>query len=171
LPADCCKKVQAQRIKLFVIRDAAALIADASLTNLRELEQVRDVTPTYGGDAALLRLGIQAYALGIAFEFDPYFGLSISRVDPLPHQLEAVYDSVGLVGQSTEHFRKVTLTAEQLAALMVRARKSRVRRGRDRSCVRDARAATNCAPLIRKKIHQNILTILRMHVFFSQILF
>jgi SNF2 domain-containing protein len=53
---------------------------------------VRDITPTYGGEAALLRLGIQAYALGIAFEFDPYFGLSISRVDPLPHQLEAVYD-------------------------------------------------------------------------------
>jgi hypothetical protein len=23
---------------------------------------------------------------------DPYFSLSISRVDPLPHQLEAVYD-------------------------------------------------------------------------------
>ena len=32
------------------------------------------------------------YALGIAYEFDPYFGLSISRVDPLPHQLEAIYD-------------------------------------------------------------------------------
>ena len=30
--------------------------------------------------------------MGIAYEFDPYFGLSISRVDPLPHQLEAVYD-------------------------------------------------------------------------------
>src|SRR2546430_14780677 len=30
--------------------------------------------------------------LGIAHEFDPYFGLSISRVDPLPHQLEAIYD-------------------------------------------------------------------------------
>ena len=40
----------------------------------------------------MLRLGLQAYALGIAFEFDPYFGLSISRVDPLPHQLEAVHD-------------------------------------------------------------------------------
>ncbi|MDE2039593.1 MAG: DUF3883 domain-containing protein [Elusimicrobia bacterium] len=47
---------------------------------------------TFDGDAALLRLGLQAYALGIAYEFDPYFGLSISRVDPLPHQLEAVYD-------------------------------------------------------------------------------
>jgi SNF2 family DNA or RNA helicase len=53
---------------------------------------VRDITLTYAGDAALLRTGLQAYALGIAFEFDPYFGLSISRVDPLPHQLEAVYD-------------------------------------------------------------------------------
>jgi superfamily II DNA or RNA helicase len=39
-----------------------------------------------------VRLGLQAYSLGIAYEFDPYFGLSISRVDPLPHQLEAVYD-------------------------------------------------------------------------------
>lgn len=47
---------------------------------------------TYDGDASLLRLGLQAYSLGIAWEFDPYFGLSISRVDPLPHQLEAVYD-------------------------------------------------------------------------------
>lgn len=46
----------------------------------------------YDGDGRLLRLGLQAYALGIAYEFDPYFGLLISRVDPLPHQLEAVYD-------------------------------------------------------------------------------
>jgi len=47
---------------------------------------------TYDGDGRLLRLGLQAYSLGIAYEFDPYFGLSISRIDPLPHQLEAVYD-------------------------------------------------------------------------------
>ncbi len=47
---------------------------------------------SFAGDGRLLRLGLQAYALGIAYEFDPYFGLSISRVDPLPHQLEAIYD-------------------------------------------------------------------------------
>jgi len=47
---------------------------------------------SYDGDGCLLRLGLQAYSLGIAYEFDPYFGLSISRVDPLPHQLEAIYD-------------------------------------------------------------------------------
>ena len=46
----------------------------------------------YDGDGSLLKLGLQAYSLGIAHEFDPYFGLSISRVDPLPHQLEAVYE-------------------------------------------------------------------------------
>jgi len=51
-----------------------------------------DAAATYEGDGELLRLGLQAYSLGIAYEFDPYFGLSISRVDPLPHQLEAVYD-------------------------------------------------------------------------------
>ena len=47
---------------------------------------------SYSGDGSLVRLGLQAYALGIAWEYDPYFGLSVSRVDPLPHQLEAVYD-------------------------------------------------------------------------------
>jgi len=60
----------------------------------RDLESLRilDSRFTYDGDGNLLRLGLQAYSLGIAYEFDPYFGLSISRVDPLPHQLEAVYD-------------------------------------------------------------------------------
>ena len=53
---------------------------------------VTDRTLSYDGDARLLRLGLQAYSLGIAYEFDPFFGLSISRVDPLPHQLEAVYE-------------------------------------------------------------------------------
>lgn len=60
----------------------------------KELEGLRVIGSdvTFQGDAKLLRLGIQAFALGIAYEFDPYFGLSISRVDPLPHQLAAVYD-------------------------------------------------------------------------------
>ena len=47
---------------------------------------------SYDGGRRLLRIGLQAYSLGIAYEFDPYYGLSISRVDPLPHQLEAVYE-------------------------------------------------------------------------------
>ena len=62
-----------------------------TVTDLSSLT-ILDVTPTYAGVGKLLRLGLQAYSLGIAYEFDPYFGLSLSRVDPLPHQLEAVYD-------------------------------------------------------------------------------
>ena len=53
---------------------------------------IADSALSYDGDGRLLRLGLQAYALGIAYEFEPWFGLSISRVDPLPHQLEAVYE-------------------------------------------------------------------------------
>jgi len=40
----------------------------------------------------MFRLGIEAMRLQLAFEYDPYFSLSVARVDPLPHQLEAVYD-------------------------------------------------------------------------------
>ncbi len=59
-----------------------------------DIEKLTIANPSYSydGDGRLLRLGLQAYSLGIAYEFDPYFGLSVSRVDPLPHQLEAVYE-------------------------------------------------------------------------------
>src|SRR2546427_2198656 len=46
----------------------------------------------FDGDPSRFRLGIEAMRLGLAYEYDPYFSLSIARVDPLPHQLEAVYD-------------------------------------------------------------------------------
>src|SRR5881396_2239063 len=49
-------------------------------------------TEPFDGDARKFRLGIEAMRLGLAYEYDPYFSLSIARVDPLPHQLEAVYD-------------------------------------------------------------------------------
>ena len=52
---------------------------------------IANPVPSYGGDGELLRLGLQAHSLGISYEFDPYFALSMARVDPLPHQLEAVY--------------------------------------------------------------------------------
>jgi hypothetical protein len=46
----------------------------------------------FDGDPKNFKLGVEALRLGIAYEYDPYFSLSIARVDPLPHQLEAVYD-------------------------------------------------------------------------------
>ncbi|HPC43143.1 MAG TPA: DUF3883 domain-containing protein [Spirochaetota bacterium] len=46
----------------------------------------------FNGDPKQFRIAVESYRLGLAYEYDPYFSLSISRVDPLPHQLEAVYD-------------------------------------------------------------------------------
>ena len=58
---------------------------------LAKLEATPEKEP-FDGDAGKFRLGIEALRLGLAYEYDPYFSLSIARVDPLPHQLEAVYD-------------------------------------------------------------------------------
>ena len=60
-------------------------------------EQIKRLTVSceiepFDGDARLFRLGVEAERLGLAYEYDPFFSLSIARVDPLPHQLEAVYE-------------------------------------------------------------------------------
>ena len=62
-----------------------------SSTQLGELT-VSPTTEPFDGDPARFRLGVEAERLGLAYEYDPYFSLSIARVDPLPHQLEAVYE-------------------------------------------------------------------------------
>ncbi len=62
-----------------------------------DAEQIAQLSVTpkdapFDGDAVRFRLGIEAHRLGLAYEYDPYFSLSIARIDPLPHQLEAVYE-------------------------------------------------------------------------------
>jgi len=62
--------------------------------NAEQLAQI-SISPekqSFEGEADRFRLGVEALRLGLAYEYDPYFSLSIARVDPLPHQLEAVYD-------------------------------------------------------------------------------
>lgn len=61
------------------------------LDQLQFLEATPEREP-FDGDPERFRLGVEAARPGLAYEYDPYFSLSISRVDPLPHQLEAVYD-------------------------------------------------------------------------------
>ncbi len=50
------------------------------------------ITEPFDGDPVNFKLGIEAMRLALAYEYDPFFSLSIARIDPLPHQLEAVYD-------------------------------------------------------------------------------
>ena len=46
----------------------------------------------FSGVPQLFQLGLEALRIRQAYEYDPFFGVSISRVDPLPHQLDAVYN-------------------------------------------------------------------------------
>ncbi len=62
-----------------------------NIDQLSKLEATPEKEP-FDGDPSRFRIGIEALRLGLAYEYDPYFSLSIARIDPLPHQLEAVYD-------------------------------------------------------------------------------
>ncbi|RMG38606.1 MAG: DEAD/DEAH box helicase, partial [Planctomycetota bacterium] len=64
------------------------ILADAQLNTL----QIVPPGPPYDGDGERFALGVEARRLALAFEYDPFFSLSIARIDPLPHQLEAVYE-------------------------------------------------------------------------------
>ena len=46
----------------------------------------------FGAKPKLVKLAVESLRISLAQEYDPFFGLSISRVDPLPHQLDAVYN-------------------------------------------------------------------------------
>lgn len=44
------------------------------------------------GSAPNFRLATEAYRIRLAHLYDPLFAVSVSKIDPLPHQLEAVYE-------------------------------------------------------------------------------
>ncbi len=50
--------------------------------------------PLLIGILGRFELGIEAARLALAYEYDPFFSLSVARIDPLPHQLEA-FDEQG----------------------------------------------------------------------------
>ena len=54
--------------------------------------QILPAHDVFNGDAKRFGLGIEAIRLALAYEYDPFFSLSVAKVDPVPHQLEAVYD-------------------------------------------------------------------------------
>ena len=46
---------------------------------------------TFDAEPRLFRLAVEALRTHLAHAFDPQFAVSVSQVDPLPHQLQAVY--------------------------------------------------------------------------------
>ena len=47
---------------------------------------------SFEGDGALFRLVSEAERIRLAYLFDPYVAVTSSTIDPLPHQISAVYE-------------------------------------------------------------------------------
>ena len=61
-------------------------------------EAALDIPPAerwgFDGDGHLLRLTSEAYRIDLAWLFDPLLAVHTSLIDPLPHQITAVYDEM-----------------------------------------------------------------------------
>jgi hypothetical protein len=59
------------------------------------LEIVEQGRPwSFDGDGSLLRLVSEAHRIRLAYLFDPVLAVHTSLVDPLPHQITAVYEAM-----------------------------------------------------------------------------
>src|SRR5436305_3450018 len=75
-------------------RDAAGRLGNEILFRDREpgIEIATVGLPwSFDGDGALLRLVSEAYRIHLAYLFDPLLAVHTSLVEPLPHQITAVY--------------------------------------------------------------------------------
>src|SRR5258706_7103797 len=75
-------------------RDAAGRLANEIL--YRDREPTIEIAPaglpwSFDGDGGLLRLVSEAYRIHLAYLFDPLLAVHTSLVEPLPHQITAVY--------------------------------------------------------------------------------
>ena len=92
--------VSAKRIGDLVQIESRGLNTKSAYANLIGEEELKNVKVskltgvTFSGDPTHFRLAIEALRIRLAHEFDPHFAVSVSQIDPLPHQLEAVYHSM-----------------------------------------------------------------------------
>lgn len=56
---------------------------------------------SFEGDGSLLRLASEAYHIHLAHLFDPVLAIHTSLIEPLPHQITAVYGEMVLPRVST----------------------------------------------------------------------
>jgi superfamily II DNA or RNA helicase len=73
------------------VRTRRVIRRPATASELGRLQKVRSTQIAFDGDPDLFLLGAEAERIRIAHQFDPLFAVNSSIVDPLPHQIEAVY--------------------------------------------------------------------------------
>ena len=76
---------------------ASAGIEERLITraDLESMDVVAATRPwTFDGDGAFFRLASEARRIQMAHLFDPFVAIDASSIDPLPHQIEAVYNEM-----------------------------------------------------------------------------
>jgi len=59
--------------------------------DVRTIEIIEEKPFQFSGDAESLFLYLESHRIRNAFQFDPLYAVNVSQIDPLPHQIEAVY--------------------------------------------------------------------------------
>ena len=80
-----------------VFRDERGAVRERLLYRSDEdrLELAEEERPwSFDGDGALFRLAAEAQRISLAHLFDPLLAVQTSQVDPLPHQITAVYEAM-----------------------------------------------------------------------------
>ncbi len=88
-------QVRNQRIEIY----AVGLQTERYFSDLLDLAEfeanvqvsAREAPLTFAANPTHFRLAVEAQRIRLAHEYDPHFAVSVSQIDPLPHQLEAVY--------------------------------------------------------------------------------
>ena len=80
------------------VRLSDSSILAARVATREHEPRLRAVSPgrsfAFDGDGRLFRLASEALRIRLAHLFDPHIGVNASRIEPLPHQLTAVYDAM-----------------------------------------------------------------------------
>ncbi|MCX6961121.1 MAG: RNA helicase, partial [Verrucomicrobia bacterium] len=68
------------------------LLADADCESISEAVAAHPWR--FDGDGEAFKLAVEAKRIDLAFLFDPMMAVHTSNIDPLPHQITAVYESM-----------------------------------------------------------------------------
>ena len=78
-------------------RDANGQVGSCMLFRTNEASlsiRGNDLPWSFDADAELFRLASEAYRIKLAHLFDPHLAVHTSRIEPLPHQITAVYQEM-----------------------------------------------------------------------------
>ncbi|NVM56067.1 MAG: helicase, partial [Candidatus Helarchaeota archaeon] len=90
------KTVGGLRIKLEVVGVNSERYYHQILSeeDLKKLKVAKESKIDFSGDPEAFFLATEGWRIRYAYQFDPFCAVTVSKIDPVPHQIEAVYHYV-----------------------------------------------------------------------------